>query len=155
MRMRWMLLAPALLGAAPMPRDVTDGELETLGFLAGCWRGPVSAGVDIEETWTAANADVMLATTRYLRADRVTGWEFSRIHVDSAGVFLTPYPDGAAREPFRLDSVAAGMAVFVNERNDFPRTIRYRGDGEQVLWVRLEGDGRAMEWRMEAGACER
>lgn len=154
MRMRWLVLGPALLGAAPIQRD-DHRTLEALAFLTGCWRGPVTEAIDIEESWTGARADVMLATTRYLREDSVTGWEFSRIHADSSGIHLTPYPDGVARDPFRLDSLGPGMAVFVNERNDFPRSIRYRGDGERLLWVRLEGGGEEMEWRMESGACGR
>jgi hypothetical protein len=153
MRMRWLVLAPAVLGAAPIPRQ-EPAPLEALGFMAGCWRGAVGEDEDIEETWTGARGDVMLATTRYLRGDSVTGWEFSRIQADSSGIHLTPYPDGVARDPFRLDSLSPGVAVFVNARNDFPRSIRYRGDGETELWVRLEGGGREMEWRMRAGACD-
>lgn len=153
MRMRWLVLAPMLLGTGPIPRQ-DDAPLQALGFMAGCWRGPVGEGEDIEEAWTGARADVMLATTRYLRGDSVTGWEFSRIQADSSGIHLTPYPGGTARDPFRLDSLSSGVAVFVNARNDFPRSIRYRGDGGTELWVRLEGSGREMEWRMRAGACE-
>jgi Domain of unknown function (DUF6265) len=155
MRMRWMaaLLAPALLGTAAMRADARDagGPLAELGFLTGCWRGAVSDSVVIEETWTAADADVMLATTRYLRNGRVVGWEFSRIHADSAGIHLTPYPDGEARPAFHLRPAGQGMAVFGNEANDFPQNIIYRGDGRTGLLVRLDGGGQAQEWRMQPG----
>jgi hypothetical protein len=154
MRMRWMavLLGPVLLGAGPIP-DRAQGPLAALGFMTGCWRGQVSDSVTIEETWTAADADAMLAATRYLRGGRVEGWEFSRIHADSAGIVLTPYPDGEARDPFRLQPSGEGMAVFTNDENDFPQNIIYRGDGERMLLVRLEGGGRTVEWRMYPGAC--
>lgn len=156
MRMRWMavVLAPAILGAAPMQRDRAPGPLAALAFMGGCWRGVGADSVTLEETWTAADADVMLGTTRYLRGDRAEGWEFSRIHADSAGeIVLTPYPDGAARAPFRLEMTTEGTAVFSNPENDFPQTIVYRGDGETILAVRLNGGGPAMEWRMLPGAC--
>jgi hypothetical protein len=156
MRMRWMaaVLAPAMLGAAPIPPGEGQGPLAALAFMTGCWRA-VGDSTTIEETWTAADADVMLATTRYLRGDRVTGWEFSRIHADSAGeILLTPYPDGTPSEPFRLDMTTEGTAVFSNPENDFPQTIIYRGDGETILAVRLEGGvGQPIEWRMLPGAC--
>lgn len=154
MRMRWMagVLAVGLLGAAPLA-EPARGPLEALGFMTGCWRGQVSDSVTIEETWTAADADAMLATTRYLQDGRVTGWEFSRIHADSAGVVLVPYPDGEPAGPFRLQPAGEGMAVFSNDENDFPQNIIYRGDGERVLLVRLEGGGRSLEWRMYPGAC--
>jgi hypothetical protein len=149
MRMRWMALG--LLIAAPVP--LQGQALAELGFLRGCWRGPVSEGVDIEETWTAADADVMLAATRYLEAGRVREWEFSRIQADSAGIRLTPYPDGREAATFTLDRAGEGIAIFSNPENDFPQTIIYRGDGRTLLLVRLEGSGRTLEWRMQAGAC--
>lgn len=154
MRMRWTagVLAMGLLGAAPIP-DPAQGPLEALGFMTGCWRGQVSDSVTIEETWTAADADAMLATTRYLQGGRVTGWEFSRIHADSAGIVLTPYPDGEPAGEFRLQPGGEGMAIFTNEANDFPQNIIYRGDGETGLLVRLDGNGRVAEWRMYPGAC--
>ena len=148
---RWMpVLAAALLAAAPAR---AQGPLEDVWFLTGCWRGAVSDSVTIEETWTPADGDIMLATTRYLEAGRVVGWEFSRIQADSAGIHLTPYPDGEPAVTFRLQSRAGGMAVFMNHDNDFPSTIIYRGDGRTGLLVRLEGSGRHMEWRMYPGAC--
>ncbi|HEX6037285.1 DUF6265 family protein [Longimicrobium sp.] len=155
MRMRWMtaVLAPALLGAAPMQRDA-QGPLSALAFMSGCWRGTGADSTTIEETWTAADADAMLATTRYLRDGRVRGWEFSRIHADSAGqIVLTPYPDGAPAAPFRLEMTTEGTAVFSNPENDFPQNIIYRGDGETILAVRLDGGGPPVEWRMLPGAC--
>jgi hypothetical protein len=154
MRTRWMavVVAPALLGAAPI-QGPAQGPLAALGFMSGCWRGQVSDSVTIEETWTEADADAMLATTRYLRGGRVTGWEFSRIRADSLGIVLVPYPDGEARAPFRLQPAGEGMAVFSNDENDFPQNVIYRGDGERVLLVRLEGGGRSVEWRMYPGAC--
>lgn len=153
MRMRWRmaLLAPVLLGAAP-GRPGTAGELEALGFMSGCWRGPAPEGAEIEESWTEADADAMFATTRYLRDGRVMGWEFSRIHADSTGTWLTPYPRGEKRSPFRLDRAEGGIAIFSNPDNDFPQTIIYRGDGETGLVIRLEGGG-TQEWRMRAVEC--
>jgi hypothetical protein len=149
--MRWMALAAAVVLAAPARLDAQ--ALAGLGFMRGCWRGPASEGVEIEETWTAADADVMLATTRYLRAGRVESWEFSHVQADSSGIRLTPYPDGKAAAPFTLDRVDEGIAIFSNPDNDFPQTIIYRGNGRDVLLVRLEGNGRTMEWRMQGGAC--
>jgi hypothetical protein len=142
-----MVLAPALLGTAPMRRDA-DSPLREVGFMAGCWRGAMDDSTTIEETWTAADADAMLAATRYLRGERVVGWEFSRIHADSAGIHLTPYPDGEPRLPFHRQDGAEGMAIFTNPENEFPQNIIYRGDGRTGLLVRLEGNGRHLEWRM-------
>lgn len=150
MRMRWMavVVAPVLLGTAPMETRA-DSPLQALAFMTGCWRGAVDDSTTIEETWTAADADAMLATTRYLRGERVVGWEFSRIHADSAGIHLTPYPDGEPAPVFDLNpSAVEGMAIFQNGDNDFPQNIIYRGDGVQGLMVRLEGSGRHLEWRM-------
>lgn len=155
MRIRWMaaVLAPAMLGAAPMQRDAA-GPLAALAFMSGCWRGVGGDSVMIEETWTAADADVMLATTRYLRGGRVEGWEFSRIQADSTGeIHLAPYPDGVPAAPFRLEMTTEGTAVFSNPENDFPQNIIYRGDGETILVVRLDGGGDPVEWRMLPGAC--
>lgn len=152
MRVRWMMCAPLLLGAAPAGAREA-GPLAALDFMHGCWRGPVSAQVDIEETWTAADADAMLATTRYLQSDSVVGWEFSRIHASAEDIVLTPYPEGVARASFRLAASSPGVAEFINPDNDFPRSIRYRAEGPDVLLVRLQGDAQTMEWRMQAGAC--
>lgn len=145
-----VVAAPALLGAGPMQ---TAGPLDGLSFLTGCWRGPVSESMTIEESWTAADADLMLATTRYLEGGRVVGWEFSRIQADSSGIQLTPYPDGVPAVTFPLDSITPGRAVFANAANDFPQRVIYSGDGRTALVVRLEGGGRAVEWRMLPGAC--
>lgn len=151
MKMRWMaVLAAGMLAAAPARGQA---PLEDVAFLTGCWRGAVSDSVTIEETWTPADGDIMLATTRYLREGHVVGWEFSRIQADSAGIHLTPYPDGEAAVTFRLENRAPGLAVFVNEDNDFPSTIIYRGDGRTGLLVRLGGSGRHLEWRLYPGAC--
>lgn len=151
MKTGWMTaLAAVLLGAAPAE---AQSPLAELSFLTGCWRGAVSDSVTIEETWTAADGDIMLAATRYLQDGRVVGWEFSRLQADSAGIALTPYPDGEPAPTFRMRDAGPGRVVFSNPENDFPADITYEGDGRTLLTVRLEGSGRRLEWRMPAGAC--
>jgi Domain of unknown function (DUF6265) len=150
MKAGWIAVLGVLLGAVPAR---AQGPLQELAFMTGCWRGAVSDSATIEETWTAADGDVMLATTRYLQGGRVVGWEFSRIQADSAGIALTPYPDGEPAPAFRMRSEAPGRVVFSNPENDFPADIIYSGDGKSALTVRLEGSGRQVEWRMLPGAC--
>lgn len=131
--------------------------LAALAFMAGCWRGDAGVDKTMEENWTAANSDVMLATTRYLddNTGRTRGWEFSRIVVDSVGIALLPAPDGNQRGRFRLAASTAGEARFEDPAHDFPKRILYRAAGRQLL-VRIdggEGDRRAQEWRLERVAC--
>lgn len=142
-------LAGLLLGGA-----AGQEGMESLRFLQGCWAGPSGTDGRIEETWTSPDGGVMLATTRYLRGGRVTGWELSRIEPDSSGTpALHPYPNGQASVSFRRARGAPGEAIFENPRHDFPQRITYRAAGADSLTVRIEGGGRAREWRMGRRPC--
>lgn len=136
----------------------TEAPLAALGFMAGCWRG--DAGVDkaIQEQWTAADSDVMLATTRYLddNTGSTRGWEFSRIVADSAGITLFPAPLGTQQGRFRMAPSPASEARFEDPAHDFPKRIIYRRLDERTLVVHLdagEGSQEAMELRLERVPC--
>lgn len=132
--------------------------LAALAFMAGCWRG--DAGVDrtIEEQWTAADSDVMLATTRYLddNTGRTRDWEYSRIVADSGRITLIPAPGGTPRGRFRMTRSSHGEAMFEDPRHDFPRRIHYRAADARTLVVYLdggEGSHEAVEMRMQSVPC--
>jgi hypothetical protein len=153
-----VLAALATLAAAPVAAQQPQRPLAALAFMAGCWRG--DAGVDrtIEEQWTAANSNVMLATTRYLddNTGRTRGWEFSRIVADSAGIVLYPAPAGSQRGRFRLAPSRAGEAVFQDPSHDSPKRIIYRRvDGRRMVVHLDDGEGshQAVEFRMERVPC--
>lgn len=157
-----LALAGLMLAALAAPSRVRAQEAERplaqLSFMAGCWRG--DAGVDrtIEEQWTAADSDVMLATTRYLDDNdgRTRAWEFSRIAADSAGITLFPAPLGTVQGRFRMASPPAGEARFEDPAHDFPKRIIYRRVDERTLVVYLdggEGSHEAMELRLERVPC--
>lgn len=148
------------LAAAPAGARAQQAErpLAALGFMAGCWRG--DAGVDrtIEEQWTAADSDLMLATTRYLddNTGRTRGWEFSRIVADSVGITLLPAPLGTQQGRFRMTPSPAGEARFEDPRHDFPKRIIYRRRDAHALDVYLdggEGSREAMELRLDRVPC--
>jgi hypothetical protein len=109
------------------------GEVERLGFMAGCWEGRAEGGT-IDERWTPA-ANIMLGTTRYLSGGRVTGFEFAVIAVDAGGeIVMTPY----------------------GPEHDFPKRILY-GFVDDSLSVRIdggEGSDEAAEWKMGRVDCE-
>jgi hypothetical protein len=157
-----LVLATLALPAATAPAAAQESQprrpLAALAFMAGCWRG--DAGVDrtIEEQWTAADSDVMLATTRFLddNTGRTRGWEFSRIVADSAGITLLPAPRGNQQGSFRLAASGAGEARFEDPAHDFPRRILYRRLDARTLGVRIdggEGSEEGTEWRLESVPC--
>jgi hypothetical protein len=144
--------------ASGMRAQEADRPLAALGFMAGCWRGDAGVDKSIEEQWTAADSDVMLATTRYLdeNTGRTRGWEFSRVVADSAGITLFPAPEGRQQGRFRLAPSPAGEARFQDPAHDFPKRIVYRRVDERTLVVHLdggEGSQEAMEFRLERVPC--
>lgn len=160
--MRRMALAGLTLAAAAAPSGARTQQAErplaALAFMAGCWRGDAGVDRSIEEQWTAADSDVMLATTRYLddNTRRTRGWEFSRIVADSAGITLFPAPLGTVQGRFRMAPSPAGEARFEDPAHDFPKRIIYRRLDERTLQVHLdggEGSREAMELRLERVRC--
>lgn len=148
----------AALAAAPAAAQQPARPLAALAFMAGCWRGDAGVDRSIEEQWTAADSDVMLATTRYLDDNdgRTRGWEFSRIVADSAGIVLYPAPGGDPRGRFRMTPSRAGEAVFHDPSHDSPRRIIYRRVDARRLVVQLddgEGDREARVLRLERVPC--
>jgi hypothetical protein len=160
--LRRLALAGLTLAAAMTPSGARAQEperpLAALGFMAGCWRGGVGANLSIEEQWTAADSDVMLATTRYLDGNtgRTREWEFSRIVADSAGITLLPAPGGTQQGRFRMAPGATGEARFEDPAHDFPKRIIYRLVDGRTLGVRVdggEGTAAAIELRMQRVPC--
>lgn len=144
--------APALSAQEPAR------PLAALSFMAGCWRGDAGVDKSIEEHWTAADSDVMLATTRYLddNTGRTRMWEFSRIVADSSGIVLLPAPRGRQQGRFRMTAGVSGNALFEDPAHDFPKRIIYRRGGPDRLDVRIDRDANdreAQEWRLERVAC--
>jgi hypothetical protein len=156
------VLVPALiaLGAVAAPASAQPARpLAALAFMSGCWRGDAGTDKTIEEHWTAADSDVMLATTRYLddNSGRTRGWELSRIVADSAGIALLPAPGGIQAGRFSLAAgTAAGEARFEDPTHDFPKRIIYRRLDARTLAVRVDGgagDREAQEWRLARVPC--
>jgi hypothetical protein len=153
------LASVALLAAAvPALAQEPPRPLAALAFMAGCWRGDAGTDKTIEEQWTAADSDVMLATTRYLddNTGRTRAWELSRIVADSAGIALLPAPGGNQQGRFRLTESGPGSARFEDPSHDFPKRILYRRVDARTLAVRIDRDANdreAREWRLENVAC--
>ena len=145
-------LALIAIGARPAQQD-----LRALAFMSGCWRsGPDARGSVIEERYSPPAANLMIGTTRYLRRDSVTGYEFSRIDRRADGtIALTPYPSGVASVSFTVAKLQAGDVAFGNRAHDFPTRVLYRREAADVLVARIEGnDGRGTEWRMKRIDCD-
>jgi hypothetical protein len=153
------LVVAALAATAPATAQQPGRPLVAVSFMAGCWRGDAGTDKTIEEHWTAADSDLMLATTRYLddNTGRTRAWELSRIVADSSGIALLPAPNGVQAGRFRMAAMTtAGEARFEDPGHDFPKRIIYRRVDARTLLVRVdggEGDREAQEFRLQRVAC--
>jgi len=153
-----LVLAASLTAAGLVAgTQAPPGQLSDFKFMAGCWRGAAGEGSVIEEYYTAPTANVMLGVTRYLRGDRVIGFEFTSIVREDSAIIVTPRPEGQKPVPFRVIRLAEGSAVWQNPNHDFPRLVSYRRLAGDSIIARIEGPGpggtRSEEWRMGRMRC--
>jgi Domain of unknown function (DUF6265) len=146
------------LGGLVARAEVPSMPLSALEFMSGCWKGAAGEGMTIEEYYTRPSANVMLGMTRYLRGDRVTGFEFTSFVSEDTAIVVTPRPEGQQPAEFRITRLAKESAVWENPRHDFPRLISYRRLPGDTLVARIEGPGpqgtQSEEWRMTRTRCD-
>lgn len=129
----WTALLLAL-GAMPAGAATVDD----LRWMAGSWASD-SAGVRIEEHWTAPLGGLMVGMHRDVIGRRATGFEFMRIRGDSIGLVLLAQPGGRPPHPFRVKELTARSVVFEDPEHDFPQRVMYWLDDRGALHARAEG----------------
>ena len=152
-RARWSVASIAIFVAGcqlaptrPAPTATTDagGSLAILSWLEGAWIDPEGGSRTVEEHWIAPRGGLLLGVNRSIRDGRAVGFEFLRIETrDDASVVYVAQPNG--RSPgtdFPLVEHAEHRAVFRNPDHDFPDTLIYERDGND-LTIRVEGQSGA------------
>ncbi len=122
----------------PMPA-VVESTVSDLEWLAGAWFGTrgSSGTTSIEERWSPPRGGAMLALSRTVSRDRMTGFEYLRIVERDGGLVYIAQPGGGAATEFVLTELEANRAVFDNPRHDYPKRIVYDLGADNVLNVSI------------------
>lgn len=138
----------------PAPPKKPNVDFSRFKFLEGCWRGETGKDEFVEENWSSPSENLLLATTRYLKKDRATGYEFTRIQwVDSVVVFAAS-SDGKPEDVYPLKTLAFEYAEFeAPGKKTFPTRIIYRMASDGALIPRNEGDRPSIEVRFQRVKC--
>jgi hypothetical protein len=126
------------LFVVPAPARAADDPLARLAWMAGSWASD-SAGLHMEEHWTAPEGGLMVGMHRDVKNGRAVSFEFLRITADTAGVAYLSSPGGRPVTRFGLKTQADRSVVFENAAHDFPQRILYWLDGKGRLHARIEG----------------
>ena len=125
--MRRLLPIALLLAAASSLSAQSHPKVTRLDFMAGCWEGALGREDLVQENWTSPTDNMMLATTRYLNKDKqATGWEFTRIVLDSMGVAFIAAGNGEPEHRYALTTITSEYVLFENLAKPFPQKISYR-----------------------------
>jgi hypothetical protein len=152
-----LLLVTALAALAVCARTTTARQatqpssgngLDQLAWIVGSWAAD-GGGTYVEEHWTPARGNTMLAVARATRGPQTVFYEFLRI--EQTGDTITYYGAPEGRQPatpFKMVEMGDGKVVFENPRHDFPVRITYWRDGPDGMGAKVEGkDGKgAQSW---------
>lgn len=156
------LLAVRVEAQAPRDRDKPkEKEVklkvrldQKLKFMAGCWQGRVDDETVVEEIWTNPTENLLTSTTRYLRKNRATGFEFSRIESTDSTVTFSASNEGKPFDTYTMTQLVDEYVLFENPKKTFPQKISYRLASDGSLIPRNEGDGQAgIEVRFRKVKC--
>ncbi len=107
--------------ALPEPAEATIADM---AWLADAWTGMRNTS-SVEEHWSPPKGGAMLAISRTVRGERMTGFEYLRIVERDGGLVYVAQPGGNAPTEFVLTELDNQRAVFVNPRHDYPQRIVY------------------------------
>jgi hypothetical protein len=158
-------LAVGLIAAAPLVAQEPEQakppkppkpaiNFDKLKFMAGCWQGQLDRETVVEEIWTTPAENLLLATTRYLKKDRATSFEFSKIQAIDSTVVFAASSEGKPFDQYPLKQIVDDYVVFENLAKPFPQRIMYRLASDGALIPRNEGEGRtSIELRLKKVKC--
>lgn len=131
----------------------TKKGIEAVAWLQGTWFSNDSSEI-VEEQWLKPRGGMMLGVNRTVPKTGKPAFEFMRIAETPEGLTFFASPAGKPATPFQAVELEDKQVVFENPKNEFPRRIRYRRDGE-TLQASIEGvlQGKTMKmewkWRLE------
>ena len=129
-----MLTSLASIGAL-----AADGDIERVGWLAGCWRGELGEPGTIEQ-WLAPAGDTMLGVSRTVKQGKTVEFEFMQLRQLPDGVLaFIAQPSGRPPTIFRALSLRDHEVVFENPNHDFPQRVSYSRPEESRLLASIEG----------------
>jgi hypothetical protein len=114
---------------APAPPAV-PATIAQVAWISGDWTATRGAS-NVEERWSPGNGGAMIATSRTVRGDVMTEFEFLCISERNGTLVYTAMPNAGVQTDFTLTKIDADGATFENPAHDFPKLIRYskRADG--------------------------
>lgn len=131
------LFAMALAATPPAP---LPGEIDKLGFIAGCWTLTRPNGAKIEEQWLAPAGGAMIGMSRSVRDGKLREFEFMRILPGADGKLqYVAIPSGQAEAAFPMREIGENAVTFEAPEHDFPQRILYRLVDKDTLVARIEG----------------
>jgi hypothetical protein len=122
--------AETLTPDPPVPAPVAPARIAQVAWIAGDWINVTATG-SVEERWSTGAGGGMIATSRTLRGDVMTAFEFLCISERDGTLVYTAMPNASPATDFTLTKIDADSATFENPDHDFPKLIRYakRADG--------------------------
>jgi len=133
----------------------TQTGVQRLNWLAGCWAFTAGDRL-VEEQWMAPRAGSMLGTSRTVRADKVTEYEFVVLREQGEQLAYEVSPSGRPPTVFVSISVTPTGVVFESLQHDFPQRVAYQRNGDQLLaWIEgtRNGNLRRIEYPYQRVAC--
>ena len=130
----------ALVLATPgLSADAPAARIDDFAFAAGCWQAE-GGGTTMEEQWNRPAGGVMLGSARVVAGGRAVFTEFVEVREKPEGLVMTvALGIGKPSTSFTRIPAAANEVVFENKAHDFPQRVRYRNDGKDALFARVEG----------------
>jgi hypothetical protein len=153
---RGLLTVTFLLGIAcsSSPPAAVNQDLETLGWLVGCWQ-MAAGGTVVDEHWMAPSGNAMLGMSRTVKDGRLVGYELMLLVNTDLGLVYRAHPSGQAMANFHATESGRRGVVFENPSHDFPRRIAYWPVGADGLKARVDDgtDRRSYELEYKRTAC--
>ena len=126
--------------APPKAPPVAPARIAQVDWIAGDWINTTATG-SVEERWSTGAGGGMIATSRTLRGDVMTAFEFLCISEREGTLVYTAMPNAGVATDFTLTKLDADSATFENPAHSFPKMIRYAKRADGGLDASISGGG--------------